>query len=87
LADELETIPPDERWVAFPESSRVVEASYDPGSQRLYVRFMKPHGVGTPWVYEGVPSNVWQNFRRSQSQGKFVNRVLNQYNYHRGAWE
>jgi len=84
LADELETMPPDERWRAFPESSRVVEAGYDPGSRRLYVRFVKPYGEGTPWVYEGVPSNVWDNFKRSQSQGKFVNRILNQYNYHRG---
>lgn len=83
LADEAETIPADERWVAFPESSRVVEAGYDPPSQRLYVRFVKPVPEGTPWVYEGVPANVWTNFRRSQSQGRFVNRVLNQYNYHR----
>lgn len=83
-AGEEESIPPNERWIAFPESSRVVEAAYDPPTQRLYVRFVKPVPEGTPWVYESVPSNVWTNFKRSQSQGKFVNRVLNQYNYHRG---
>lgn len=78
---ELETLP--EHFYGF-DSSRVQEAGYDPGSQRLYVRFVKPVPGGTPWVYEGVPRNVWRNFRRSASAGKYINRVLNGYNYHRG---
>jgi len=73
-------------WYLF-DSSRVVEAAYDPSSSRLYVRFVKPAPIGTPWTYEGVPPNVWRNFKRSQSPGKFVNRVLNDYNYHRGRWD
>lgn len=68
-------------------SSRVVEAAYDSDRQRLYVRFVKPVGSGTPWTYEGVPPNVWRNMRRTSSPGRFVNRVLNQYNYHAGRWE
>lgn len=70
-------------WSPF-DSSRVVEAGYDKDTQRLYVRFVKPIPRGTPWVYEGVPSNVWRNMKRSASAGKFVNRVLNDYDYHRG---
>jgi hypothetical protein len=82
--DEDESVPSN--WYTF-DSSRVQEAAYDSQAQRLYVRFVKPVASGgTPWTYEGVPSNVWNNFRRSQSPGKFVNRVLNGYDYHPGRW-
>jgi hypothetical protein len=86
--DEDATMPPPEEWYDF-DSSRIAAAAYDRDSQRLYVHFVKPTSAGgTPWLYEGVPSNVWRNLRRSQSPGKFVNRVLNDYNYHRGRnWE
>jgi len=66
------------------KSTRINEAGYDRDSQRLYVRFQKGQ---TPWTYEGVPENVWRNFRRSASPGAYVNRVLNSYDYHRGEWE
>lgn len=46
----------------------------------LRVRFRD----GTPWEYHNVPSEVWQRFKRVQSPGRFVNRVLNQYPYNRG---
>lgn len=39
---------------------------------------------GTPWEYEDVPQNVWRNFRRVKSPGRFINRVLNNFDYHRG---
>lgn len=85
--DEAETIPPPESWYDF-DSSRVSAAAYDSTSQRLYVHFVKPTPEGTPWLYEGVPENVWRNMRRSQSPGKFVNRVLNGFDYHRArGWE
>ena len=62
-------------------SSRVTEARYDKGLQQIHVIFRD----GTPWVYDGVPTNIWRNFRRSASPGKFINRVLNGYsNYHGG---
>lgn len=72
-------------WLPF-DSSRVAEGAYDRESETLYVRFVKPVPIGTPWVYEGVPENVWRNFRRSASPGRFVNRVLNNYDYHRGSF-
>jgi hypothetical protein len=81
--DEIETLPHD--WWTF-DSTRINEATYDSASERLYVRFVKPHGEGTPWTYENVPANVWRNLRRSQSPGRFVNRVLNNYSNHRGEW-
>jgi hypothetical protein len=64
----------------------VAAAGYDEPSARLYVLFHKPYPGGTPWTYEGVPPSVWRNMRRNRSAGKYVNRVLNRYNYHRGEW-
>lgn len=67
-------------WLPF-QSSRVSQARYDSGLGQVHVVFRD----GTPWVYDGVPRNVWNNFRRSSSPGKFINRVLNNYPYWQGA--
>ena len=80
---EAETMP--QNWKQM-DSSRIASAGYDPDSQRLYVLFHKPYPGGTTWTYHGVPSNVWRNLQRSQSPGKFVNRVLNHYRYNPGHW-
>lgn len=66
-------------WLPF-ESSRVTQARYDSGLQQVQVEFKD----GTPWVYESVPPNVWRNFRRSPSAGRYINRVLNGYPYRPG---
>lgn len=82
---EQETLP--ERFIPM-DSSRMQEAGYDAGSQRLYVIWQKPsnsHPDGT-WTYHSVPPNVWKNLQRSASPGKFVNRVLNKYRYNPGEW-
>jgi KTSC domain len=68
---------PDD-WFQY-SSTRVAEAGYDRSGHRLFVRWVKP---GMPYVYEDVPPNVWRDFQRSASKGKFVNRRLNQFNYH-----
>ena len=68
------------------DSSRIIEAAYDRNNERLYVRFVKPRPGGTPWTYEEVPPNVWASMQRDPSPGRFVNRVLNNYNYHAGRW-
>jgi hypothetical protein len=84
--DEGPEQPSEDDFYVF-DSSRIQEAAYDADHERLYVRFVKPvNRGGTPWTYEGVPANVWRNLKRSQSPGKFVNRVLNQYDYHHGTW-
>lgn len=46
----------------------------------LRVRFRD----GVAWEYYNVPSTVWQRFKRVQSPGRFINRVLNSYPYGRG---
>lgn len=79
LPDEDETAP--QTWRMF-DSTRVREAGYSPQAERLYVRFVKPDG-SVVYVYEGVPKNVWKNMQRSASAGKYINRTLNNYDYHR----
>ena len=61
-------------------SSRVARARYDSGLQEVQVYFAD----GTPWRYRGVPYNVWRNFTRSSSPGRYINRVLNGFEYERG---
>jgi hypothetical protein len=36
-----------------------------------------------PYVYEEVPQNIWRNFRRSTSPGRYINRTLNAFPYYR----
>lgn len=67
-------------WVAM-NSSRLTEARYDRGLEQVHVRFRE----GAIYVYDGVPENIWRNFRRSASPGKFVNRVLNGFTYWQGS--
>jgi hypothetical protein len=83
--EEIQNIPSPEDWIAF-DSSRIVEAAYNRDDERLYVRFVKPRPGGTPWTYESVPYVVWEQLQNSESPGRFVNRVLNFYDYHRGNW-
>lgn len=68
------------QMLAF-DSSRVSLGGYNSNTQTLYVKFRD----GTPWEYRGVPANVWRNFRRSSSPGRFINRVLNSYDYGKSA--
>jgi hypothetical protein len=65
-----------------PPRPRTLAAGYNKDSRQLLVRFRD----GTPWVYYDVPPEVWRNFQRVQSPGKFINRVLNNYPYERGSF-
>jgi hypothetical protein len=81
-AEEQESTP--KQWWDF-QSSRIAAASYDRDHQTLFVQFVKQNGPGMPgpyYTYEGVSAQEWRNLRRSQSPGKYVNRVLNYKNYH-----
>lgn len=62
------------------DSSRVAKARYDSGARQVQVVFSNN---GAPYVYEEVPSNIWRNFRRSASPGRFINRTLNNFPYYR----
>ena len=74
------------RWLAMrttePGRPRVRVARYDSGLQQVHVIFRD----GSPWAYDGVPQNVWRNFRRSTSPGRFINRVLNGFPNFRGGF-
>lgn len=59
---------------------RITDQSHPSYPGILRVRFRD----GTPWEYHQVESSVWQRFKRVQSPGRFINRVLNQYPYNRG---
>lgn len=65
-----------------PPRPRTLAAGYDSKGRVLRVRFRD----GTPWAYYDVPPNIWQNFKRSKSPGRFINRVLNNYEYSRGEF-
>lgn len=60
-----------------PPRPRTLAAGYVRASQTLYVRFRN----GQVYAYYRVPPNVWRNFRRVKSPGRFINRVLNRYPY------
>jgi hypothetical protein len=82
--DELtpEAHPQPGEWVEM-DSSRVNRARYDTGLQQVQVVFRD----GTPWVYDGVPEDVWLSFRSSSSPGRYINNVLDSYPYWHGAFE
>lgn len=77
--DDSELLPYQPTPSINPPRPRTKAAGYDPETQTLRVRFRD----GTPWAYYNVPKNVWRNFRRSKSPGRFINRVLNGYEYSR----
>jgi hypothetical protein len=64
----------------YPESSRVYAYQYDPFLMQLRVKFIK---YGTPWVYNDVPSAVFQAFDASPSKGMYINSTLNYFPYRR----
>jgi hypothetical protein len=68
-------------WLPF-SSTRLNVARYDSGLSQVHVIFRD----GTPWVYDQVPRNVWRNFRRAPSAGRYINNVLNGYPYFQGSF-
>lgn len=82
--DELspESHPHPGPWVQM-SSSRVSQARYDDGLQQVQVVFKD----GTPWVYDGVPEDVWLAFSTSDSPGRYINQYLNGFPYWHGAFD
>lgn len=60
-----------------PPRPRTLAAGYDKDSETLRVRFRN----GQVYGYYNVPPNVWRNFKRVKSPGRFINRTLNGYPY------
>ena len=55
------------------ESSVVASLGYDDESQTLFVRF---HGSGSSYLYEGVNQATLDELIESDSIGSYVNRVI-----------
>lgn len=79
LGDDSLLLPYQPTNTVNPDRPRTLAAGYDKDSRTLRVRFRD----GTPWAYYDVPPRVWRNFKRVQSPGRFINRVLNSYAYSR----
>lgn len=60
-----------------PPRPRTLAAGYMKSQQTLRIRFRN----GQVYGYYNVPPNVWRNFKRVKSPGRFINRVLNFYPY------
>lgn len=65
-----------------PDRPRTLAAGYDPDTRTLRVRFRD----GTPWEYYDVPEDTWSGFFHSPSPGRYINNVLNNYEYAQGDW-
>lgn len=68
-----------------PERPRTVGAGYDSRSQTVRIRFrpQPEYPGGAIYEYYEVPKNVWRNFQRSPSPGRYIDRVLDAYPYTR----
>ena len=58
------------------QSSMISEINY--GEKRLTVVFNN----GSEYVYEGVPVNIYEDFSKAESKGKYFHKNINyRYNY------
>ncbi|WP_223166381.1 KTSC domain-containing protein [Nonomuraea sp. SYSU D8015] len=77
--DEDDLLPYRPTPSSFPPRPRTQAAGYSRRRKELRVQFRD----GSRYVYYQVPPNVWKNFKRVKSPGRFINRVLNHYSYER----
>jgi len=67
----------------YVSSSRIAAVRYDYDNEKLCVKFIKlGMNLGLAYVYEQVPAVVYMQFVTSDSLGRYVNSVLNNYYYH-----
>jgi hypothetical protein len=68
-----------------PARPRAISAGYDSKAQTVRIRFRPQprYPSGALYEYYGVPRNVWKNFLRAPSPGRFISRVLDTYPYTR----
>ena len=84
--DRRSLVPPTP-WIQVPDSSRIQAYQYNPAMASLHVVFSN-HGRPTGYVYNDVPTAVFQAFDAAPSKGRYVNSTLNFFPYHRaGAGE
>jgi hypothetical protein len=83
LGDDTFLLPYQPTPSINPPRPRTMAAGYDRSTQTLRIRFRD----GAVYAYNEVTPREWQNFKRVKSPGRFINRVLNQKEYYREAWE
>ena len=67
----------------YVSSSRIAAVRYDYDESKLCVKFIKlGMNLGLAYVYEQVPAVIYMQFVQSDSLGKYVNSVLNNFPYH-----
>jgi hypothetical protein len=60
-------------------SSAVREIAYNAEKQELYITYNE----GREYVYYGVPAEIYERFRNSQSWGQFVNKEIKRHFFYR----
>lgn len=53
------------------DSSQIESIGHDAPSKTLAVVFRKKSGPGSLYYYDGVPENVYNDFLKAESKGKF----------------
>lgn len=76
LWDRTATTWPENGW----DHRRTDRAGYDSNTQTLRIQF---HTNGAIYDYHHIPPSVARDFRRSVSPGRFIDGVLNFYDYER----
>lgn len=79
LGDDVLLLPYQPTPSINPPRPRTLAAGYDRETETLRVKFRN----GKIYGYYNVPPNIWRNFRRQKSPGRYINRVLNFYPYAR----
>lgn len=64
-----------EQFTAF-ESSSIAKASYDASSEMLEIIF---HTSDRTYQYLDVPLSQWEDFKRADSKGAYVNQFIKTY--------
>lgn len=65
-----------------PRSPRADRIRYDAEHQVIAIDWHRPGPAGPTTYYRGVPRQIWEQLANYEpSTGKFVERVLNGYNY------
>jgi hypothetical protein len=65
-----------------PNRPRIVQARYSARLSTLEVVFRD----GTAWHFDCVPPEVWRNFKRVVSPGRYLDRVLKGFPNGQGGW-
>ncbi len=66
------------------ESSSIRGIGYDAEKYEVWVEFLTRRG---PYVYFGVPREVYDELEEAESKGGYVNSVIKLYPYeYRGQW-